>query len=246
MSRFLRSAAIGMLGGVLAFAAFNSLSYFVRTGGNLQRHGGRIGFPWLVWADNGCFGRDFYLNALLADVGIGLAASGAIGCLFALAVRGDRKVSGSLFPAPPRNEDVEESAAKLRRPQFSLLGLMLLVTSVAVLFALGQEAEVRVKRQMLILAYWLGPGLLAASHGLASWLAPRARGQTMLIVAPLVLLAPLVLGPSAGLKDSTLVALGFFIYWTPQCVLLLALFCAWGLVHPDGESRASRAGRKAP
>lgn len=230
MIPFLRRAATGMLGGTLVFAALNSLSFFVRTGGNLQRHGGRIGFPWLVWADNGCFGRDFDLHAMLANLAIGLAASGAIGLLFALVGGGDRNVFSPQLASEPRQE--EDALAKLRRPQFSLRGLMLLVTLLAAIFALGQKADVRVKWQMLILAYWLGPGLLAASYCAASRLAPRARGQMLLVVAPFVVFATLILGPSAGLNDSTLIALGFFVYWTPQCVLLLAFCFVWGLVQP--------------
>jgi hypothetical protein len=232
---FVRRASLGLSAGVLLFAALNALSYFVRTGGDLQRRGGRIGFPWLAWADNGYPNGEFFPSALLANVCVGLAASAALGCLFALVVRGERPFSWPQFQAPARDRkgefDGEDSPAESRPRQFTLRGLMLFTTAVAVLFAAGQEADEEAKRQILILAYWLGPTVLVAAFCLSSWLAPRACGQTMLVVGPLVLLATLILGASAGLNDMTRVALGFFIYWTPQCVLLLGFFAVWGLAR---------------
>lgn len=223
-----------MLGGVLAFASLNSLSYFVRTGGNLDRHGGRIGFPWLVWEDNGCFGGRFYPDALLADIAVGLSASAAIGCLFAMIIRGERRFWRPRFGAPPRAQDSANEAphGESRWPrQFSLRGLLLLTASVAVLLALGQEVDASVKRQLLIPLYWLGPGLLVSTYCLTARLAPRDRERIVLVVAAHVILATFILGASAGLNDLTLVALGFYVYWTPQCVLLLLSFFIWGFVN---------------
>jgi hypothetical protein len=223
-----------MLGGVLAFAALNSLSYFARTGANLQSDGGQIGFPWLVWQGNGLSGGRFDPDALLANVAAGLSASAVIGCLIALLVRGERRFSWPLLGvAPPAMEKANNSSDRpLRRPpQFSLRGLLLLTTSVAVLFALGQEADEEIKRQVLIPLYWLGPSLLVSTYCLTARLAPHKRAQSVLYVAVLLILATFILGASAGFKDLTLVALGFYVYWTPQCVLLLAGFFVWGLVN---------------
>jgi hypothetical protein len=232
---FVRRAAIGTLSGVLFFAALNALSYFARTGGELQRRGGRIGFPRLAWADNGYPDGEFYPDALAANIGFGLLASAAIGCTFALVVRVDRPFLWPQFQTPAREFngecEVDESSAQSRPRQFTLRGLMLLTTAVAVLFAAGQRADENAKRQLLILAYWFGPTVLVAAYCLSSWLAPRARGQTMLVISPIILSATFILGASAGLNDLTRVALGFFVYWTPQCALLLAFFVVWGLAH---------------
>lgn len=226
---------MGLLAGVLLFAALNALSFFVRTGGDLQQRGSRIGFPWLAWVDDGYPIGKFFPCALLANVGVGFAASATLGCLFALIVRSGRPFSWPQFqaPAPDLNSDFDgdETWAETRPRQFTLRGLMLLMTAVAVLFAAGQKADENAKRQLLILTYWFGPTVLVAAFCLSSWLAPRARWQTMLVVMPLVLLSTLILGASAGLNDLTRVVLGFFVYWTPQCVLLLAFFFLWGLAN---------------
>jgi hypothetical protein len=231
LDAFVRRGATGMLGGVLAFAALNSLSYFARTGANLQSDGGQIGFPWLVWQGNGHSGGRFDPDALL--VAVGLSASAAIGCLIALLARAERRVSRPpLGIPPPAIENASDSSKQPPPPpQFSLRGLLLLTTSVAVLFALGQEADEEIKRQVLIPLYWLGPGLLVSTYCVTARLAPQKRAQSVLYVAALLILATFIIGASAGFKDLTLVALGFYVYWTPQCVLLLAGFFVWGLVN---------------
>ena len=226
MKSFVRRASSGLLGGVLLFAALNSLSYFVRTGGPL-RYRGSIGFPWLAWEGFGNGFGHFYPDALAKNVAVGLLASLAAGCLFALVVRRDRPFSWPQFPLP--SQDGQTAPEAFLGRQFSMRGLLALVTAAAVLLAMGQEAHFRIKREILTIVYWLGPTCLASAFCLASWLAPRARDQIMLLVTALALGAPLILGASSRLSDPTLLALGFFIHWTPQCVLLLAFFAVWGL-----------------
>lgn len=228
MKSFVRRAAIGLLAGVLLFAALNALSYFVRTGGPL-RYRGSIGFPWLAWEGFGNGFGHFYPDALIKNVAVGLLASLAAGCLFALLVRGERPLFWPQFPLPSHDDRTGPEAFLGR--QFSMRGMLALVTAAAVLLAMGQEAHFRTKREILTIVYWLGPTCLASAFCLASWLAPRARDQIMLLVTALVLGAPLILGASSRLSDPTLLALGFFIHWTPQCVLLLAFFAVWGFAH---------------
>lgn len=231
MNAFIERAAAGMLAGVLFFAAANSLSYFVRSGGNLQDEGGQIGFPWLVWLDNGRSGGQFDPDALLANVAVGLSASMMFGCLLAALVR--RPSAPRPFGNSPPASGASDDSSRPRRqpPQFSLRGLLLLTTLVAMLMALGQEADKDLKRRMLIPLYWLGPGLLVSTYCMTARLAPRMRSQSVSLVAALTIAATCILGASAGFRDFTQIALGFYIYWTPQCVLLLASCFAWRFVR---------------
>lgn len=244
MNAYIERAAVSMLAGVLFFAAANSLSYFVRTGGNLQSQGGRIGFPWLVWQDNGRSGGQFDPDALLANVAVGLSASIMFGCLSAALVRPRRAPRRGRFANSQTSSDASDVSGRpgRRPPQFSLRGMLLLTTLVAVLLALGQEADQGVKRRMLIPLYWLGPGLLVSTYCLTARLAPRMRSQSVSLVAALTVAATCILGASAGFRDFTQIALGFYIYWTPQCVLLLASWFAWQFVRAkvraSGETEA--------
>lgn len=239
MNAFIERAARGMLAGVLFFAAANSLSYFARTGGNLQSEGGRIGFPCLVWEDNGRSVGQFDPDALLVNVAVGLSASLIFGCLYAALVRPRRAPQPRIFASSQTANGASGESGRPSRqpPQFSLRGLLLLTTLVAVLMALGQEADEDLKRRMLIPLYWLGPGLLVSTYCLTARLAPRTRSQSVSLVAALTIAATCILGASAGFDDFTQIALGFYIYWTPQCVLLLASCFVWQFVR--AKARAS-------
>ncbi|HVX61837.1 MAG TPA: hypothetical protein VHC19_14575 [Pirellulales bacterium] len=222
---FFRRATSGALAGVLLFAAFNALSYFALSpatkllGGT--RDGGRIGFPAIVWESSGRGVGTFHSVALLQNVAVGLAASAAFGMVVALATRG-------------RTSPGWSSVAESRRPkalriarQFSLRGMLLTITALAVVLALGQQSQEQTKLRLLLAIYALGPSLVIAVYGIARRFTPNTMGTATTSVAALTVSAALVLGAGSGIRDMTQVLLGLFVYWTPQCVLLAVCLLAW-------------------
>ncbi len=236
-----RWVGTGMLAGVLCFAAVNALSYFARsgstslTGGN--HGGGRIGFPWLVWEGNGAAMGTFHRQGLALNIISGIAASFVVGFAFGLATC--KKSHGE---APPRQLAPLTPAGK--QPfalQFTLRGLLVAIAESAVLLALGQCADERLKLQLLIATYWIGPGAVAATYFVAARLAPNARDQATIHMVIVIVCTSLVLGAGSGIGDMTQVLLGLFVYWTPQCVLLLGLLLVGealrSTISNPGESR---------
>lgn len=217
----LRRVGAGMLAGALCFAAVNALSYFARSGSTSltggKYGGGRIGFPWLVWEENGAAIGTFHRQGLTLNIISGITVSVAIGLAFGFAT--SKKLHGGT--PQPQQASLKPAATQPFVPQFTLRGLLLAIAELAVVLALGQCADERVKLQLLIATYWVGPGAVAATYFVAARLAPDAREQATIHMVIVMVCASLTLGAGSGIGDMTQVLLGLFVYWTPQCVLLL-------------------------
>jgi hypothetical protein len=225
-------AAVAML---LFFAALNAASYFV-----LSEHGtllgydrgvDRIGFPWVVWQDgaepsNGIaivyLGADGYFDyrALAIDAAVALVASLMVGLVAMVA-------KGCVPDDQPRRPTMAATSRSAGPPQFSLRALMVVTAIVAVALAYERAATDRARAFSLAAIYVLGPSLLIWSA-----YATRHRNRAERSIAVWLVLAILVAGAVASgvrtnLADFTRVLLGFYVYWTPQCVLFLAADAVW-------------------
>lgn len=217
---------------LLAFAALNAASYFV-----LSQHGtllfydhgvDRIGFPLVIWqhgsepsfaiamvnlGSDGCFAY----GALAVDAAVALIASAIAGIL--ASVR-----AGSTAVARP---NAPASAAPCGPPQFNLRSLLAVTTLVAIALAYERTATDHLRTLSLAAIYLLGPWLLILCGYVTRW---RRRAER--IIATVSALAILIAGAVATgvrteLADFTRVLLGIYIYWTPQCILLLAAHTIW-------------------
>jgi len=237
----LRRVGAGMLAGVLCFAAVNALSYFARSGSTSlmggNHGGGRIGFPWLVWEGNRAAMGTFHRQGLALNIISGITASFAVGLAFGLAT--SKKSRGGA--PPPQQALLKPAGAQLFAPQFTLRSLLVAIAELAALLALGQYADERLKLHLLIATYWVGPGAVAVTYYVAARLAPDAREQATIHMVIVMVCASLVLGAGSGIGDMTQVLLGLFVYWTPQCVLLLGCLLVREASRPTisnpGESR---------
>lgn len=227
-NRLSERALRGMLAGILLFASLNALSYFARSEGTKllggTRDGGAIGFPWLVWQGDARGAGDFRALALFLNVVVGLAASAVLGVVIAWAMRRGE----SHYRSQPLTDSSVGRVSRRITGQFTLRGMLLSVACLAVLLSLGQRADERTKLHMLLAVYWLGPCVIAAGFALARRISPDAARFTAILIAALAAIAALILASGSGIHDMTQAALGLFVYWTPQCLLLAAalLLCS--------------------
>lgn len=250
---------------LLLFAALNAASYFFRSTHpsllGYQDGQDALGFPWLAWAEDPRFSKTMVSGgtrsnsgpfslywtvqlgadgavsyaALLADLACGLASAVIAGLLAA--------ALGKWQPAPRSERAAERQPFEpARPPQFSLRGLFVAVTIVALMIGLDRIAADRLRVAGLGAIYAFGPLLLAL-------VAVLCRGsQRKQIVALWVMLTALlsgavVLGVHSRLADFTRVLLGLFVFWTPQCVLALAVLAGWQFAQTSILARAVRAKR---
>lgn len=206
----------------LLWAAANALSYFVRSDGwgdllgqspqNVQA----IGFPWLIWSENGSYGSVNYF-ALLGSVAAALFAAGiAYGIVRAL----------TAHDVIPASESEPAAPQPGRALQFQLRTLLALVVVEAVILG-GIRMYGDARPALLAAIYLLGPSLLLAVAWRLRDVIPTHRNLALAIVGFLFVPAAAVLGESIdGIHDFTRGLLGLFVCWVPQCVLLAALIMA--------------------
>lgn len=249
MRPFWRRFKDASLAVLLLFAALNAASYFFRSTHpsllGYQDGQDGLGCPFLawteddqkatlflgdgIWDDQNRLGPLFpaYLTihlgsdgvvsypALLANLGCGLACAGIVGLLAGR--YGKWQPTAHRPPAAQR-----QPLAPPRPPQFSLRGLFLAITIVALVIGLDRIAADRFRTVGLATIYALGPAILAVVAGI-----PRRsrRRQIFAIWLTLTVLlsGAVVLGVHSSIGDFTRVLLGLFVFWTPQCVLALAV-----------------------
>jgi hypothetical protein len=245
-----RNASVAVL---LVFAALNSASYFARsTQPSLLGHDAgqdRIGFPLLVWSEdvrdaarfpNGIWidegqpvvlfpdymtvrlGADGVVSyvALLANLSCGLISAAIIGLLAGALSKWQPVPRGSASA-------VQQPPKPSRPPQFSLRGLFALTTIVALVIGFDRISADRTRAVGLAAIYLLGPAALATVAALSRWRSWRVRMFAIWSTLTLLLSGAVVMGIHTSLGDFTRVLLGLFVFWTPQCVLVLALVMGW-------------------
>ena len=214
---------------LLTFAAANAVSYFVRSDGlgNMlgTQPGGveAIGFPWLIWAQRGSAGT-YELNSagLACDVAVTIAVAGLAGILVAWFRR--RQPVRTAQPAPPVSVSTPTQSRKL---QFSLRSLFLVAVVEALVFG-AIRASVDARPVLLLLIYLLGPGVIIGVAYRLRHVVPAQRTAVLAVTVLLFIPAAAALGETiAGIGDFTKGILGLFIFWVPQCVLILAVVLVW-------------------
>ncbi len=224
-----------VLATLLAFAALNAASYFVRSDrGKLLGHVNgvdRIGFPWLIWQDGSepdggfapvALGPDGYFDygALALNAATALVA-GIVAGLLARAVFKPTAVSRPLATEPFGRRDATGP------PQFSLRSLLAVTFAVAAVLAYGRVATPQLHALSLAAIYACGPSVLVY----CAWAAQgRKRAEQLFVVASalaILIAAALAAGMRTKVGDFTRVLLGLYIYWVPQCALMLGGHAAW-------------------
>ncbi|MEX2559924.1 MAG: hypothetical protein WD403_08415 [Pirellulales bacterium] len=205
----------GFMAGLLAMAAGNAISYFIRSDGGgtfLSGRGAtdRIGFPLLVW-EGGPRHEWFSYSALALNVGCALLASALAGLAARLL-----NLPSSLHA---RDEDSLVSP-EAGRVQFSVLGL-LLATALTGLVLAAARAGTTGRLAILGGVYLFGPALIVAVAYRYRRVAERQRSMITAAAALALVVAAIALGVTSGLRDFTRVLLGIFVFWVPQCTLFL-------------------------
>lgn len=258
MRPFWRRFKDASLAGLLLFAALNAASYFFRSTHpsllGYQDGQDGLGFPFLVWTEHdrqaalfaggGIWDDDDRLGslfpgyliihlggdgvvsypALLANLACGLACAGIVGLLAG--------AYGRWQPAAHRQPAAQrQPLASPRPPQFSLRGLFLATTIVAVVIGLDRIAADRFRIVGLATIYALGPAILAVVAGTSRRRSRRVQVFAVWLTLTALLSGAVVLGIHSTLGDFTRVLLGLFVFWTPQCVLALAALAAWRIAQ---------------
>ncbi len=218
-----------MAAGLLLIGAANSASYFFRTGGiqpllskSASSPSGAIGFPWEIWREGQTYGGWMIDYAtlpwnLMAGIGLGFVFGicGIIG----------RSRFNTWVAEFERREDQFEPA----RVQFSVRGLLLLTTIVALIFA--ATTSWGSSTQLLGAIYFLGPLCLI----LIAMFPNRIRWQARVVILVAVAIALIATAVATGLRlglTADDVLLGIFVSWTPQSAFvafLITLFLIFQL-----------------
>ena len=208
--------ARGMAGGFLVLAALNALSWFWLSegwsdlwGGTRNANSEAIGFPMEIWREG-----EFYGNGWMVDFPML-----AVNLLFALLLA----ISGGLLArriAPKLNELVHQSESGSRSSEskkitFSVRGLLLLTTVVAVAF--GLTGTFGVSPWLLGEIYFLGPLVLVMIAMGPAGIHWEKRVFILIVCAAVMLVGAVMTGTSLGMEFDR-VLFGVFVCWVPQSV----------------------------
>ncbi|MFM7844791.1 MAG: hypothetical protein ACKOU6_13000 [Planctomycetota bacterium] len=228
----------GFTAGPLLAGALNAVSYFLRSerGGNLagqtpwRRQA--LGFPWELWE----YGNHYD--------GLFVNSKGLVGNLLFALLLGIVAGLVTLQLRPRLNRLVEEFAKQVppieRRLQFSLRGLLLFTTLLALALSIAKRFTAP-HPAMLWAIDVAGPWLLIGIAFIPRRIAWQQRAAIVITLAismiALAIFIGLKLVPSLEF-DQVLMAI--FVCWTPQCVLVSILISISVLVFhrlPPGDQR---------
>ncbi len=220
---FVRGTAVGML----LMAAVNALSFFVRTSdwsslvGPSSTADESIGFPATVWEAGNTYGGMYADYRML---GLNILFAAAVGSLLGwLAARKRDFLNGLLHQMPSGTE------AKKHQPiQFSLRGLLIATTLVAVSATLARHFAAR--PETLVAIYAFGPLGLVAIAMLPQRLSWQKR-VVIIIPATLTLIAVAIAVGTAMQMEFDKVMLGVFLCWTPQSAIAALALTSYILVR---------------
>ena len=219
---------------LLAWATLNALSYFVRSDGWGNLLGTRpdaaeaIGFPWIIWEESSG-GSSFQIDQ------IGLAADAALGIAFSvlagLAALKCRRITVRSSPLPHPSAAVPRSPRKL---QFSLRALLMVAVVEALVLGVIR-ASVEARPVLLLLVYLLGPLLIIGVANRLRDVVPLHRNLALTVVVVLCIPAAAALGETIhGIDDFTKGIFGLFVFWVPECVLILIVLLGIKKIRPTG------------
>ena len=219
---------------LLAWATLNALSYFLRSDGWGNLLGSQpdaaeaIGFPWIVWEEGpGLSSTRIDLVMLSADAALGIICS----VLAGLATAGCKgnAVRSSPLPCPPA-----AVAASPRKLQFSLRTLLMAAVVEALVFGVIQ-ASVEARPVLLLLLYLLGPLLIIGVAYRLREVVPLHRNLALSAIVLLSIPAAAALGETIhGIHDFTKGIFGLFVFWVPECVLILIVLLGIEKIRPAG------------
>lgn len=226
---FLRGMAVGLL----LMASINAISFFVRSSdwtclvGPPQSNEASIGFPLVVWESGNQYGGLFadYPNLGL-NVLVAMLVGSVIGAIAAAKTELLNQLIGSIQDVPSTTPDALERSPQ-SPIQFSLQGLMIMTTVVAV--AVAMVSKLAANPTTLIGIYTLGPiGLvtLAMIPRRLSW----QHRVVLLIPITFGLIAIAILVGNTLQMEFDKVLMGVFLCWTPQSALAAVVLTAWILV----------------
>ncbi len=218
----------GFLVGILISGSLTAVSYFFRSerGGNLlgttPNHYEALGFPCTLWETGNMYGGLFVdLQALLLNA-VFSAVLGA-GCGLATWLFRVR-----LTDLVERLEQTV-TARQQGRLQFSLRGLLAL-SGLAAAAAAAAHYALAGHPAVLLIIYALGPWILVLIAFLPMGLSWQQRVVVLVPMAPLLMLAAVVVGISLKPPlDFDKVLLYIFVCWTPQSVVV-AIGLTLGLI----------------
>jgi hypothetical protein len=219
---------------LLAWATLNALSYFVRSDGWGNLLGTQpdaaeaIGFPWIIWAEGPGVGSSRIDPVMLAaDAALGIIFS----ILAGLAAVGCKRIAVRSSPLPCQPPAVPTSPRKL---QFSLRALLMVAVVEALVFGLIQ-ASVVARPVLLLLVYLLGPLLIVGVAYRLRDVVPLHRNLALAAIVLLSIPAAAALGETIhGIDDFTKGIFGLFVFWVPECVLILIVVLGIEKIGPTG------------
>lgn len=210
----------GFAGGFLLIAAANAASYFIRSNdlgamfGSKESNNGReaLGFPFEIWRSGETYGGWMLDYATLPwNLLVGILLGCALG---AVAVAGRQQ-----FNQWVAEFESQQSDSQLRL-QFSVKGMLIATTALAVVFA--ATTTWGSSPQLLGAIYFLGP-LCLISIAMAP---DRIPWQYRAVVLTFVATAMIGIAIRTGwnLKmNAEQVLLGIFVSWTPQSAFVAAI-----------------------
>ncbi len=216
-----RSFRLGFTCVLIAWATLNAISYFVWSEGWGNLLGTQpdaseaIGVPRIVWEEGpGVSSSEIDSDALAANGAIGVFCSILAGLAAARFVR----TSGPLPETPPPTPAVPKVPRKL---QFSLRALLMVAVVEALVFG-AIRASVEARPVLLLLIYLLGPlVIVGVAHRLRD-VVPMQRNLALAAIVLLCVPAVAVLGETIeGIGDFTKGIFGLYIFWVPECALIL-------------------------
>ena len=220
----------GMAIGLLAMASINAVSYFVRSDdwsslvGPPESNQEAIGFPWIIWEAGNQYGGFF---ADYPNLALNLLVAVVVGATLGLFV----SIKGDFFnrvidciDQQNRSHDGNEKRRKSSPIQFSVQGLMITTTIVAITVAI--VSQVAASPTTLICIYALGPVALVTLAMIPRRLSWQHR-VVLLIPITFGLIAIAILVGNSLQMEFDKVLMGIFLSWTPQSALAAIGLTAW-------------------
>ena len=223
---FLRGTAVGLL----LLASINAMSFFIRSAdwssliGPPKSNDASIGFPLVVWESGNQYGGLFADYAHLALNTLVAAMVGAIiGSIAAARSHSLNALMTTIQNAPSATSCASDRSAS-SPVQFSLQGLMIMTTVVAV--AVAVVSKLAASPTTLIGIYVLGPIGLVALAMIPKHLSWQQRVVLLIPITFGLIAIAILVGHSLQMEFDK-VLMGIFLSWTPQSALAAIILTAW-------------------